>query len=340
MKIIEVSGGPREIGRCTGEELRAEIRDHLARFPAITGEVWEARRPALIGALDKHLPQVFSEIVGMAEGVDLPLDTLLQMNLPMYSDELDLTDGCTNVAFGGGPSGPVWGKNNDGGPPNHRRPACGRIIRGDRGIPTINFTFAGWVSTIDGMNAEGLAVGHSSVGSVFGQSDSYAPVLLWAYEGLRNCGTVEQFARHMASVPTSGKGFSILAVDASGSMLSIEAACPLTQVRRPPEGARHMNCVNCYQLPALANADRRDLRGKANALKRRLFIEQALDREPVLNVETMKSLLRHHGDPSICRHGTDGPSHTEYSMIGLPTQGRVLLVDGYACEHEYRELGF
>jgi len=27
-------------------------------------------------------------------------------------------------------------------------------------------------------------------------------------------------------------------------------------------------------------------------------------------------------------------------MIGLPTQGRVLLVDGYACEHEYRELGF
>ena len=33
MKVIEVSGSPREIGNLTGEALREEIREHLALFP-------------------------------------------------------------------------------------------------------------------------------------------------------------------------------------------------------------------------------------------------------------------------------------------------------------------
>ena len=340
MKVIEVCGSPLEIGRSTGEALGEEIRAHLDLFPPVGGAVWERRRPALLAALGKHLPEVLEEITGMAQGASLPLDALLQLNLPMYSEELDPRDGgCTNIAFSAGPDGPVWGKNNDGGPPGNRRPACGRIIRRDGAIPAINFTFAGWVSTIDGMNAEGLALGHSSVGSVFQQSDHHPPVLLWAYEGLLLCRTAEDFARHMASVPTGGKGFAILCVDASGAMLSVEEACPLTQVRRPARGARHANCVNCYQLPVLANADRRDPPGKANALRRQAFIESYLDAEMVLDAAIMQRLLRHHGDPSICRHGGEEVSHTEYSMIGLPGQGRLLLADGYPCGAEYKEFG-
>jgi hypothetical protein len=52
----------------------------------------------------------------------------------------------------------------------------------------------------------------------------------------------------------------------------------------------------------------------------------------------MKKMLRYHGNPSICRHGDEDGSYTEYSMIGLPQSGRVLFLDGNPCENEFAEV--
>jgi hypothetical protein len=96
-----------------------------------------------------------------------------------------------------------------------------------------------------------------------------------------------------------------------------------------------MNCVNYYQLPTLANADRRNEIGKRNAEARRRFLDQKLSEEIDFSLEDMKKILRHHGAPSICRHGDEDGSYTEYSMIGLPHSNRVLFLDGYPCENEF-----
>ena len=252
MKIIEVSGSPREIGNLTGEALREEIHEHLALFPPnIDSAVWAQRFPRFLETLKTHLPAVLAELEGTAAGADLPLDTIFQLNLPMYANELVVDEGCTNVVFSGGTDGPLWGKNNDGHPKDERRPACARVIHRNDAIPMVNFTFCGMVATTDGMNAEGVAVGHSSVGSVFQQSDDFVPIRLWAYECMMQSRTTSEFVRRLSQLPTRGKGYSHVCVDAEGVMCSIEAPCPTMQVRNPEPDARHMNCVNCYQLPTL-----------------------------------------------------------------------------------------
>lgn len=336
MKIVEASGKPREIGRCTGEELREDIRLHLELFPLSSDrKAWEARLPTFLHTLRRHLGDVLEEMEGTAEGADVPLDDILRLNIPMYRNDLDLTEGCTNIAFADGPDGPIWGKNNDGLAPGKQRPVCGRLVRRDDGIPLLIFTFCGMVATTDGMNAEGLAVGHSSVGSIFQQSDHHVPIRLWAYEAMMHSRTTAEFARYMASLPTRGKGYSILCVDRHGNTCSIEAPCPIMQVRRPEAEHRHMNCVNYYQLPVLANADRRSEAGKHNAEARRRLLDQKLNEEIDFSLEDMKKLLRYHGEPSICRHGEQDGSYTEYAMIGLPQSGQVLVLSGCPCENEF-----
>lgn len=339
MQLVEASGTPRQIGHATGEALREEIRRHIELYPPLQNrEEWERRLPTFLDALRRHVPAVLEEMEATAEGAALDRDLILALNLPMYANELVATEGCTNIAFAFGPDGPLWGKNNDGYAPGKQRPHCARLIRRNDGIPHVNFTFCGLVATLDGVNAEGLSVGHSSVGSVFQQSDHHVPIRLWGYEGMMRCRTTAEFVRHMAALPTRDKGYSILCADREGVLCSLEAPVPLLQVRRPAPGLPHMNCVNYYQLPALAEADRRPPEGKANAKRRREFLDRWLATADDLSVEGMKGLLRHHGEVSICRHGGDDGSHTEYAMISAPASGRVLYLSGYPCEEEFSEL--
>jgi len=339
MKVVEVSGTARQIGRCTGEALRDEIREHWARHP-FSGDpdAWNARFPRFLEALKRHLPNVLEEIEGTAEGADQPLQNIFQLNLPMYPDSLYPEQGCTNLVFADGPDGPIWGKNNDGTSPDKRRPPCARVVRRDDAVPIVIFTFCGMLATTDGMNAEGVAVGHSSVGSIFQQSDDQVPIRLWAYECLMRSRSTTDFIRNLAERPTRGKGYSHVCVDRDGVTCSIEAPCPVLQVRWPEGGAGHLNCVNCYQLPNLADADRRPEAGKKNALARRAFLDAELAADRPLGLDDMKRVLRHHGDPSICRHGGPNESVTEYSMIGLPRSGKVLYLDGTPCTEEFLEL--
>ena len=118
MKVIEVSGDPRTVGRCTGEELREEIREHL-EFPYIIDRpAWEQRLPAFMATLKHYLSDVLEEMEGTADGANLPLEDILRLNIPMYPDELNIAKGCTNIAFAEGPDGPygerttmaLWGK--------------------------------------------------------------------------------------------------------------------------------------------------------------------------------------------------------------------------------------
>ena len=204
----------------------------------------------------------------------------------------------------------------------------------------MTFTFCGMIATTDGMNAEGVAVGHSSVGSVFQQSDRHMPIRLQAYDAMMRSRTTDDFVRLMTTAPLRGKGYSIVCVDRSGTTCSLEAPCPLVQVRRPEHPAG-IHCVNCYQLPELAEADRRAPEGKEDARQRWQLLDAFLTNDLApegTDLDLARRLLRHHGDPSLCRHGECQDLHTEYSMIGLPAQGRVLFLEGYPCQESYAEL--
>lgn len=341
MKLVEASGDARTIGQITGEALREEIRQYMDLLKIDQRHCdWERRWPHTRAALERYIPLVLEEMEGTAEGANLPPEVIFKLNVPAYKRDLDPPQGCTNVAFSEGPDGASWGKNNDGGEPGKQAPPVARLVRRNDGIPQLNWTFCGMLATIDGFNAEGVAVGHSSVGSLFEQSSHHVPIRLWAYEGLFRCATAEEFIRHMCEIPTFGKGYSSLLVDASGMICSLESPCPLTQVRWPEPGETYMNCSNYYQLGPISEADWRTPEGKKNAIARaRVLDERFKGGKGGRDLEAMKQVLSYHGDPGICRHGAHDVSHTEYSMIGLCAKRKALFLHGYPCEvQEYTEV--
>lgn len=342
MPIIEASGSWRAIGCATGEALRHAIRARLELFPGLLPDRSPGFRrsyPAVLDVMRTHLPHLVEEMEGTAAGADLPFETIVALNWPVYNRDLDFDEACTNIVFAGGADGPVWGKNNDGSSATLQQPVCCRLIRPPTGLPMVSFTFCGTLGFGDGMNVAGLALGHSSVGSVFQQSDAYVPVRLWAHQGMLTCRTTAQFARHMASRPLRGKGYSWAVVDCAGVACSLEVACPLVQVRRSAHPAGHLHCLNLYQLPALCTADRRKPAAKELALARWAMLDRELAATGAdAGLKEMTALLRSHGPPGICRHGGDDGSFTEYSMIGLPASGRVLFAHGQPCGQAYGEV--
>jgi len=340
MRLVEVAGDARNIGQQTGEALRDEIHQMLDVWKIAERHTnWEQTWPAIRASLERHLPEVHAEMQGTAEGADVATELILKLNVPTYNfrNTLDLQE-CTNIAFASGPDGPIWGKNNDGGPPGEQAPPCARLITRDDGIPQLNFTFCGMVGTLDMMNAEGLAVGHSSVGTVFGQSDRYPPIRLWGYEAMFHCANVAEYVRFMASMPLRGKGYSSVAVDASGVACSLEQPCPLTAVRMPEGDGSYINCSNYYQLPELSHADARPPDGKLNAIARAELLDDTFLDRGNRSLQDMKDILSYHGDPGVCRHGAHDVSYTEYSMIGLCESRKALFLHGYPCEQHYTEV--
>jgi acyl-CoA:6-aminopenicillanic acid acyl transferase len=346
MRIVYSAGTPREIGQQTGEQLREDIREHIDQFPPTDNSAWEKRGRIFLRTLRDHLPRVLEEMKGTAEGAGVTNDDIYRLNLPLYPDTLTALDnqipdkdGCTNIVFGTGPDGPLWGKNNDGGAPGNQRPVCVRVVRPATGIPMILVHFAGYVAVGDGVNEEGVAIGHSSVGSIYQQSDHHVPVRLLAYHALHYGRNVSEFVQGLSSLPTRGKGYSFVCVDRDGAMCAPEVPCPLIQIRQA-ESANAMYCVNCYQLPHLRDADQRSPDGKANAIRRAERLEREIWRDIPLNLSRMRGLLKsHESSAPICRHD-DNDSHTEYSMIAIPRQGKLLVADGYPCETEYHEVRF
>ena len=72
----------------------------------------------------------------------------------------------------------------------------------------------------DGLNAEGVAIGSSSVGSVFGQSDRHPAIRLWNYHALQYSRGTRDFVRVTSRVALRGKGFSMVCVDRNGKTCS------------------------------------------------------------------------------------------------------------------------
>ena len=370
MRLIECRGTPRQIGESTGEALRDEISQNIAFLTDTSRQALNIRLPLFLATLQRRLPAVLEEMRATARAANVSETDLLALNLPLVPGSLDRVfaepsdlpsiDGCTNFVFRSGPDGPIWGKNNDGCEPH--RAAVARWVRPAEGIPQVTFTFAGMVATTDGMNAEDVAVGHSSVGSVFQQSDRWVPIRLQAYEVMSRARTTAEFVRGMAEQPLRGKGYSIVCVDRLGDAVSIDAACPVLMVSEQVEGAAGLHCVNCYQHEAVAHADRRTPEGKIDAHKRWHLLDRALNAgegpKPSIDVsggwpEGMtpprpgpsgydlsfaEQLLHTHGEIPLCRHGAPLDYHTEYSMIALPASGRVRFCGIHPCKQQYTQI--
>jgi len=309
-----------------GRQAREEIRQN-AEFWLGAGRLkpTDAFVDMAHDAMALRMPEVLAELEGLAEGSGVELAALLAMN------HVDTFGGCTSMAIGASPDGPVLGKNNDGEP--DERVFVIRTSSPADGLGMIQVTYAGWLSGLDAMNAAGLANGHNSVGSVFEKTGPRVDIRLWAYHLMRRCRSAREFLDAIDDAPLTGKGFNVVLADERGDTCVLEAAVPLVACR--DRGGDFVFATNHYVSDALKDADRRAPGQKEISIHRYGYLRWRQRTSPPKTAADVRGILASHEPWAPCRHGGAHEAFTLWSMIALPRARRLLVASGPPCTHEH-----
>ena len=96
MKFIECSGSPLQMGREYGEQVKDDIQRNVELFSCL----WNINNcgdtvAKIKYVIEKYLPEVYSEITGIAEGADTGIEHILLMNhVDTFGDSVER---CTPV---------------------------------------------------------------------------------------------------------------------------------------------------------------------------------------------------------------------------------------------------
>ncbi len=336
-KIIDVicTGSPLEMGRQYGEQARNEIRwnaeEETKTLPPEQLAVFAA---TALPTLEKFAPDVLEEMRGMAQAANVELSRILRIN---HVDTFDGESRCTPVILRHSDAGLIVAKNDDAPPHEAYRFVIRKIVP-SRGIPAFSITRAGWLSGLDMMNAAGLANTHGSVGSVFPRPGMRLDIRLYLYMLMQQCETIDSLMEKLEQIPLTGKGFSIGCGDRNGECVFIDAAVPLLTVRSRNRVFDYS--TNLYQAPGLEHADRRFPAKRHICQYRQGYLRWIEETRPPQTLADLQALLRSHEPWAPCRHGGAHQSVTNWSLINLPQQGKLLLADGPPCQNHYKEYSF
>jgi isopenicillin-N N-acyltransferase like protein len=327
-QFIECSGTPREMGRQYGEAAREAIRTNLQSWrPGGSALAWDAYVKDTTAFLTRHAPEVLDELKGVAEGSGASLEALVVENAagsPRPSE-------CTSMAIPNSRDGAILGKNNDGAV--DERCWVLRRTKPVRGLPMLHFVSAGWLSGLDAMNGSGLANGHNSVGSSLGRVPGSIEIRLWAYHLMARCSTSEEFLQGLLSVPLNGKGFNVVTADAGRNGCVLECAVPKVVPRGL--GEPFVYATNHYITDALKDADGRTPDQKQISIYRYGYLAWQDRMHRPGDEGDIRRLLKSHEPWAPCRHGQAHQSHTLWSIIAAPEQGRMDAAFGPPCTQEY-----
>jgi len=329
LKLVECSGSPREMGRQYGEQAKEEIRCNLARFaPAQPESMLHLMRRNL----EKYAPEVLEELNGIAEGSGSDPDAVLAYN--HWELAGDDAERCTVMVLHTENEGILTAKNNDS-PDGEDGRFVIRRGKSLHGIPFIQVTYAGSLSGLDMVNAEGLCNMHGSVGSRFARPRSSPDIRLRLYQLMQTCRSAEELVEGLRQIPLTGKGFSIGVSDRSGNSLFLDAAVPLIAERA--RNRKFAFSTNLYEAPGFENADMRNPAKRNVCLFRNGYLQWVSRTSPPEDLDGLEKLLSSHEPWAPCRHGGPHGSVTDWSAVAAPHLGKLLVSPGPPCRAPYRE---
>ena len=329
LKLVDCSGSPREIGRQYGEQAKEEIRSNLARFPVPRPE---AMLRLMRNNLEKYTPEVLEELEGIAEGSGSDPDAVLAYN--HWELNCDDAERCTVMLLHSESEGILTAKNNDS-PVDEDGRFVIRRGKSLHGIPFVQVTYAGSLSGLDMINAEGLCNMHGSVGSRFARPLSPLDIRLRLYRLMQTCRTAAELAEGLRKLPLTGKGFSIGVSDRNGDSVFLDAAVPFIAERA--RNRKFAFSTNLYEAQGFENADMRDPAKRNICLFRNGYLQWVARTAPPENLEQLQKLLSSHDPWAPCRHGGPHGSVTDWSFIAAPHLGKLLISSGPPCRSQYRE---
>lgn len=351
-RVIELRGGPRERGRQHGESLRAEIRDLHAAFvglmaapegdaPVVSGPEMAAYARSHEPYIRAGAPAVHAELLGIAEGADVPWDTILTLTcvaeirrlaVPSVRSALHGARGCTLFAVQHGPIEardvligqtydiePLW------------TPIVFRVVPDDGAPHQLVVGHAGIVAEF-GLNAAGIAFVGSAILVRDQRPGLPAPVigrLILNQRRLAAAAEAITEARRTVGIHyVIASPFGVLDVETSATRHAI------AYIEDPV-----FACANHIRSP-----DLRDLGlgtwGHGTIVREGRMRQLLAASAPT--PEHLKRCLADHADwpLGICGHAAPGVSTCESraAMIARPADATLWVSDGTPCNHPFQEL--
>lgn len=346
MWYIETRGSWREMGRQYGEALREPLSQAIELLLP-----WLGQNPqrATVGAsrlrkiLQKHCPEVSEETAGMAEGANLPLDTVTSMR---FLGEIGIAAelGCSAVFLADSDQGPLLGRNCDiESDPSVQVQVC-RTSRPRDAAATVLITYAGMLAG-GGMNEHGLGIGGTSAFTAHrGAAQDALPNTLAFHLALHHCRDVPSAQQALSAHAWFGKSSVSLLGDASGRSTLMELIPfdkPVFVPRSTDRDWQH--CTNQYVRSVDLIYTKGEYGDRApylqNSYARYGRIAHRLGDNPMpRTVENLHGLMTDIAAPGMCIPEKDLHLHTAYMTIFDLRRRRLLLADGHPASAQLKEI--
>lgn len=265
LRIIEASGDEREIGRQLGRFGREFVHTRLRGSPAwstVTALANGDRIRAMAGKVETHFPAIHAELVGLAEGLDLPFAEVFAWNCRGDIKPI-APDGCTTVQI---PGRRILIAHNEDGHPAFRG-HCGLLrARPDHGIEWTAFVYPGslpghtFAATARGLTVTVNNIRSSAIGEGLPRMALTRAIL--------NCRSLDEALTLLQGAERAGSFHVTVAQVGDDRLFSVEftaARCSICRIEAPAIHANHLVHADMTDESQIvtASSEARQRRGEA-----------------------------------------------------------------------------
>jgi len=302
MKKIDISGSPFEIGLRLGEFGREAWHQKLTRtslWQTVMTMQSAAQTQVMRAAVQRHYPQIWQELEGLAQGLEATIDQVFAWNC--RGDLVRSTsDGCTTVAGVNAAGERIIAHNEDGFP--QLRDDCALVtITPERGPGFISFAYPGSIcGHTFAVNEKGIVNTVNNIRAV--HRPHGLPRQILARASL-NANTLDEAIAILTGPPRAGAFHHTLGQMGDTRLFSVEATgsgcsvMPLTAVNGHANHLVHAALADVEQVVTDSSASR----------QRRLA--QWLEMQPAFDAAAAKAILsdKHDAVLPIYRLAADDP---------------------------------
>lgn len=355
--VLYVSGAPYDMGLQHGQQvvhLRPALMASIAAREAQLakdgpGRPFEKLVEDTVALLQQADPSIVAQIHGMADGLELPRETLLRYNLvpflrDVYTTERGSQEGCTTwtaVAPVTADGAPILVKTRDY---TQEHTPLQVVVRAEpaRGYRYTYLTSAGSPGVfVAGFNETGLSIVDTHVSSR--DVGPGLPDYALAMHVLEEYDDVRSAMAYLSATPRLGRNNFLLA-DSSGDIVAFEMGHRQYAALEASGGFLvNTNHFNSMALRAMfVDTGPPALRG--NTFQRYQHVSQALQAAAgAVDVAFAKRLMAHHSETldAICRHPSpQSDASTIAATIFLPRRREMHVCLGQPCTAPYHTLAY
>lgn len=255
--LVRIKGSHREMGRQMGEAMIQQVRHSIENARSLIEGTYNVLELDWDGALNQarkympfareRYPRYYEEMLGIAEGADIPFDDLAVLTAmeAVTMDALHLTK-CTSMAVNGDRTadGHVLIAHNEDWLPEDESDVCVIHATPDDEPPFLAMTYGGLLPNI-GFNAEGIA---QCCDSVYPNDSRLGIPRLLVSRAVLGARSPDEAIRH-ALAPHRAAGYNHMLAHESGELYTVEVSSRHFAILYGHEG--YLVHTNHYLDPAM-----------------------------------------------------------------------------------------